>query len=104
DCDNVGPLNDEMVCARCQNIAERVRQRIEQGRLPRISLREAKGPRTTARQSHVTGIPCVACDDPINSEHWAYPDYPDPRARRHLDLHFHVLCHAIWEEEATITD
>jgi hypothetical protein len=98
-------VNENGACPRCAAIALKVQERIERGQLPRISARVIKTPRLTRLARIGGGMPCAACDETISGEHWAYPDYPKPNSDlRGWDLHFHPLCHEIWDEEATFTD
>jgi hypothetical protein len=45
-------------------------------------------------------MPCAACGEAINEEHWAYPDFPQEGKLGGLDLHFHKLCEEIWQKRA----
>jgi hypothetical protein len=102
ECENVGAVTGDGVCKRCEGIVAAVRDGIERRRLPKVPVREVRGPRTTAFRFERGGMPCAACDQQIDGDHFAYPDYPDPDRKR--DLHMHFLCHEIWEEEATVAD
>jgi hypothetical protein len=99
-CDHVEEVSEESRCAGCEALVAQIRERIERGDLPKVNLREVKGPRMTAVLLPRGGMPCVACDQTIDGEHFAYPDYPVPAGPRRGDLHMHELCHEIWDQEA----
>ncbi len=100
-CNNQGAVNDEQLCVSCAEIVGMIRERIASGQLPKVPNVDPKGPRMTALPRDRGGMPCAGCDMTIAGAHMAYPDFPDPAEKRHYDLHFHDLCHDIWEEEAT---
>jgi hypothetical protein len=101
-CGTKGPLNDNGICARCAMIVKRVRWKLASSHLPRMptaTLTPREKIRVTPIPRPGSGIPCAACGEAINEEHWSYPDFPRGGRPRGLDLHFHKLCEEIWQME-----
>ena len=73
-----------------EEILRRVRQRIQEGRLP------------VALSSDITagyggaGDMCCVCDEEIISKHVEY-EFTDSRDGAHLP--FHLVCHTVWQLE-----
>ena len=67
----------------------RVRQRLEEGRLPLIIPEYILG-------GYGSGRVCIACDQPITSTQIEYEVEDDRNGRR---LSFHLGCHVVWQLE-----
>jgi len=67
----------------------RVRERIENGRLPAIVLSQIAG-------GYGSGRTCAACDDPITSDQVEYEVHDERNGNR---LTFHLGCHVMWQLE-----
>ncbi len=103
-CWESGPVNQHGVCARCERVSGQIEECLERGELPHILVREIRVPRTTRMERDSGGMPCAGSGGEIRGPHWAYPDYPKPGRPdvRGWNLHFHYLCHEIWEELAVV--
>ncbi len=102
-CRAKGRLNDDGVCARCATIVGRIRWKLASGHLPKMptaTLTPREKFRVTPTPRPGGGMPCAACGEAINEEHWAYPDFPQEGKLGGLDLHFHKLCEEIWQKRA----
>jgi hypothetical protein len=67
----------------------RVRERIENGRLPMIVPSQIAG-------GYGSGRVCAACDDPITSSQVEYEVNDERNGNR---LSFHLGCHVVWQLE-----
>ena len=101
-CANRGLMNDEGVCRQCGTIVAAAEDKIANGALPRLPVREVVSIGGPTRQTEMI---CVVCDRPISEEeHWVYPRHHNHRTGVRADLHFHSICHEIWAERATVAD
>jgi hypothetical protein len=84
-CSATERVDDKGACAKCAEIAAKIRDRIMQGLLTRY---ERQGrPERIARE---LGRICAACDQEIRDEsHWVAGD-----------ARFHEVCHEIWMKAA----
>ncbi len=67
----------------------RVRERIENGRLPAIAAKQIAS-------GYGSGRACAACDEPITS---AQVEYEVADERDGGRLSFHLGCHVVWQLE-----
>lgn len=94
------PVNDEELCKECAALTEHARTLIEADELPKFSAHEF---RMTAGRSHDKDRTCALCSQPIqDKEHCIIPNVQMPRRQWRGDLHFHDVCHGIWEEQGTV--
>jgi len=99
-CERNLPVNDEELCKECVALTERAQKLIDADELPKFSVHEF---RVTAGRSHEQGHTCVLCSQQIqDKEHSIIPNVAMPRRQWRGDLHFHDLCHGIWEEQGTV--
>lgn len=100
-CGRPGYVDEEGTCQRCGWLVIRVRGKTLTGRLPWLRNDPlANTLRMGVLRGRARGSPCAICDEPIHGDHFAYPEFTDPENRRKWELHFHTLCHEIWEREA----
>lgn len=99
-CERESTVNAGELCQKCEQLLDRARQLIERDELPKFSVHEF---RITAGRSETSGQRCALCGDMIlDVEHSLIPNVEIRRRRWRGDLHFHDICHGIWEEQGTV--
>jgi len=74
-----------------------IRQKLSDGRLPRSGVAKVWGGRGDDQQ-------CDACDEVIAKSDFAMEGPVLSSGRRARDVHFHVLCFSVWDDErSTVT-
>jgi len=89
-----------MKCPKCAQLWDRAQQLIECDELRKFSVHEF---RVTAGRSWASGQRCALCGDVIlDAEHSLIPNVEIRRRQWRGDLHFHDICHGIWEEQGSV--
>jgi|SRR5262245_7090813 len=99
-CERQSAVNEEELCQKCAQLSDQARYLIERDELPKFSVHEF---RVTAGRSRTSGQRCALCGDVIkDAEHSLILNVEIRRRQWRGDLHFHDICHSIWEEQGTV--